>query len=124
MGFTTTMANNIINKILRNTDFTSPTNIYFSLHTADSSESGANEVTGGSYARQLINFTTASSKTSMNSGIVSFVNMPATTVTHVGLWDAVSGGTFIWSGVMSFDAIVLNGATLGIAIGDFDVSLI
>lgn len=67
-----------------------------SLHTGDPSTTGANEVTGGSpaYARQPITWAAASGETAANSGALTF-NVPAgTTAAYVGLWSALSAGTF------------------------------
>jgi hypothetical protein len=75
---------------------------YASLHTAAPGESGTSEVTGGSpaYARKSVTFGTPS------NGQMAATNQPVfdvpggTTVTHVGFWSAVSGGTFLgWSDV-------------------------
>jgi len=72
---------------------------YASLHAADPGQSGTSEVTGGSpaYARKAITMGAAS------SGQIAASNQPVfdvpggTTVTHVGFWSAVSGGTFLGS---------------------------
>lgn len=70
---------------------------YASLHTADPGDTGANEVTGGTpaYARKAVTMGAAS------AGAIAATNQPVfdvpggTTVTHVGFWSAVSGGTFL-----------------------------
>ena len=123
MPFTTTTANNIINKILRNTDFTPASTLYASLHTSDPGDSGTGEVTGGSYARLVIAFSAASGKASSNTGALSFTGMPAATITHVGLWSASSAGTFWWGGSLAVSRTTAAGDTFQIAIGDFDINL-
>ena len=70
---------------------------YISAHTADPGSSGANEVSGGSYARQLTTFAAATGSGPVTrTGTQVTIPMPsgATTVTHYGQWSAVSGGTF------------------------------
>ena len=68
--------------------------LYTSLHTAYSA-SGANELTGGSYARVAITWGSASSNAISLSGTPYTLNVPAsTTVAFVGFWTASSGGTF------------------------------
>lgn len=70
---------------------------YASLHTASPGDTGANEVTGGSpaYARKAITMAAAS------AGVIAASSQPvfdvpgSTTITHVGFWSAVSGGTFL-----------------------------
>ena len=65
-----------------------------SLHTADPGTTGANELTGGSpaYARQPIGWT--DSGDGVYAGDVDPFDVPASTVTHVGLW-ASDGTTFL-----------------------------
>lgn len=66
-----------------------------SLHSAWSS-TGANELTGGSpaYARQPLGWSAAASANKSWSGAETF-NVPAgATVAFVGLWSALSAGTF------------------------------
>ncbi len=61
-----------------------------SLHTAFSA-TGANEVTGGAYAKQSITYSAAASRSKASSGTVSFTGLPAsTTVGWLGLWDSTS----------------------------------
>lgn len=66
---------------------------WISAHTADPSTTGANEVAGGSYARQQTTWGSASSGDRVGSQVA--IPIPAaTSVTHWGLWSALSGGTF------------------------------
>lgn len=70
---------------------------YVSLHTGSPGTTGANEVAGGSpaYARKSISFSAASGG-SKSSSSQPVLDVPAgTTVTHLGLWDAVSSGNFL-----------------------------
>lgn len=67
---------------------------WISAHTADPSTTGANEVTGGSYARQQTTWGAASSGDRAGSE-VSIPIPAATTVTHWGIWSASTAGTFI-----------------------------
>lgn len=73
----------------------STTNIYVSLHDGHPGETGANEVTGGSYARQQTAFGAAASGSATNSQQEDFTSMPATTVFFAGLWDASTVGNFL-----------------------------
>jgi hypothetical protein len=72
-------------------------NLYIALFTADPGLGGslANEVAGGSYARQVTTFTTPSSKTTSNNSILSFPNMPACTLTYLGICKTLSTTTLI-----------------------------
>lgn len=68
-----------------------------SLHTAAPGENGANEVTGGSYARVAVSWN-APSAGSMTASNQPLFQVPAgTTVTHVGFWSVDSPNDFIGS---------------------------
>lgn len=81
---------------LRNTSF-SVTTVYASLHTASPGDTGANEVSGGSpaYARKSVTFSAASAGAIDSSNAPAFDVPASTTVTHVGFWDASTGGNFL-----------------------------
>jgi hypothetical protein len=96
---------------------------YVSLHTADPGETGADEVTGGSYARQAGSFTTASGGAVETDADLEFESMPACTVTHVGVWDAESNGNFLWGGALTASKQVNAGDTFKIASSDLSVTL-
>jgi len=101
--------------------------VYVSLHDGDSGEDGANEVSGGSYARQASGgFAAAGSGTTDNDALIDFAGMPAVGgggVTHVGIWDAVSAGNFLVGGALTAARVVTAGDTLRIPAGDLDVTL-
>jgi hypothetical protein len=66
---------------------------WISAHTADPGGTGANEVAGGTYAREQTTWGAAASGD--QTGSLVSLNIPGgTTVTHWGIWSAVSGGTF------------------------------
>lgn len=86
---------------------------WLSLHTADPGSTGASEATGGSpaYARKQTVWTAGASDGVSNGSQVTF-DAPAGTYTHVGIWTASSGGTFvdkvaITSQVLSAQGLVL-----------------
>lgn len=93
------LENALIDATLRNTSYTSPTNVYVALHTADPQDdaSGA-EVSGGSYARTSVTFGAPSDGASSNSADVTFPTATASwgTVTHIGIWNAASGGQLLY----------------------------
>lgn len=70
--------------------------VYISAHTADPGTTGTSEVSGGSYARQATTWGTAAA--GVRAGTQISASIPAgTTITHQGVWSAVSAGTFIGS---------------------------
>lgn len=91
---------------------------YVSLHTSDPGDTGTGEVSGGSYAR--IQRDAADANWSAGTGTdgttqnVAQITFPSPTanwglITHVGLWDAVSGGNFLGGGALTVPKTVNNG---------------
>ena len=107
---------------------TRPTNWYVALYTAAPSDSGGGtEVSTGGYARQSVTFDAASSPggTTSNSGEVSFTASGADygTVTHMGIFDASSGGNLLWHGALTASKTIADGDTLTFAVGNIDLTM-
>lgn len=102
---------------------TLPATVYFSLHTANPTDAGTAEATGGSYARQGGALTAASGGQRTNAEAESFVNMPAGTFTHFGVWSAATSGTLIAYGPLTTSRTTVLGDRLDAAIGDFVIKL-
>jgi hypothetical protein len=96
---------------------------YVSLHTGDPSTTGANEVTGGSYARVAVTWNSPSSGSVTQSNALS-INLPAsTTASYFGVWSASSSGTYYIGGALS--PSITTGTSAGvvtIAAGSLSVS--
>lgn len=117
----TQAANKILNKILKGTDYTAPSGLVISLHTADPGDSGTNEVSGGSYARQTPTLGTVADKACTNTAAITWTDMPDCTVTYAGLWD---GDGALWMyGAFTTPKVVLTGGTLTVDAGDCDFSI-
>jgi len=72
---------------------------YISLHTGSPGTTGANEVTGGSYARVATAWGTPAAGSV--SGAQVTINVPgSTTITYWGLWTLASGGTYLDGGAL------------------------
>ena len=68
--------------------------LYVSAHSAYSA-SGANELSGGSYARVAVTWASPAGGSIALSGTPYSINAPASsTAAFVGFWSALSGGTF------------------------------
>jgi hypothetical protein len=116
---TTYAANKLLDHMFKGAVYVQPAAIYMSLHTATPGDTGASEVTGGSYARQNVTATydPAAFKVKLNSNAVSWANMPAVTVTHVGIWDAATAGNPLEWASLSVSKVVASGATFVIGVG-------
>ena len=112
------LANKLLDHVLKHVSYTSPTTVYVSLHTADPTDAGTSEVTGGSYARQAASFASASGKVSATNADLTYTNMPACTVTHVGIWDNNSGGNLLFYGPLIASQTLASGNTFTIASGN------
>jgi len=105
----TSLRNSLLDT-LANTSFAVAT-AYLSLHNGNPGITGANELTGGSYARQLISWSAASGGSKANSGALNFTGLPAVPssapITHMGIWSASSAGTFYWAGPVGTQKIIV-----------------
>lgn len=121
MPATTYAGNALLNQLLRGVDFTAPSRVYVSLHTADPGLNGANEVATvdwPAYARQDPSagdnvedgFTAPSGKATDNAKEITMPAMngeSAITVTHFAVWDASSAGNCLITGALA-EAKTLN----------------
>lgn len=115
-----------INVSLRNTAYTPPTTVYAALFTSATTDAGGGtEVTGGTgpYARQSVTFTAPSGGATSNTADINFAGMPAATVTHVAVMDAVTAGNMLYHGALTASVAVSAGATFTIRAGDLDITL-
>ncbi len=109
----------IIKHVLAEASYTAPTNIYLALYTTNPTvDDTGTEVTGGSYARQLLSFANASGGAKVSNTSETFSSMPATTVTHWGLRDASSGGNLLYFGAFDLPIQLNAGNNLPINSGD------
>ena len=96
---------------------------HISLHTGDPGTTGADEVTGGSYARVAVTWGAASSGTKSNSADLTFQVPSGTTITHVGGWTASTSGTFRGGGALAASQEFATAGSYKIAAGDLDVTV-
>lgn len=107
---------------------TRPTAWYVALYTAAPSDSGGGtEVSGSGYSRQSVTLAAASTPggTTSNTNAVSFTASGGAfgTVTHIGIFDASTGGNLLWHGAMTASKAVADGDTLEFSIGNIDLTI-
>jgi len=120
------LENALINHILRNTPFPSPSTVYVALYTSDPTDADTGtEVSGGSYARQAVTFGVPSNGTTSNTADVVFPVATADwgTITHIGLRDAATGGNLLFHAPLAVAKQILTGDQFIIRAGDLDVTL-
>lgn len=90
---------------------------HVSLHTADPGTTGANEVSGGSYARQAVTWGAAASGVKSSTADITW-NVPGgTTITHVAGWTASTGGTFRGGGALAVSQAFASDGTYKVTAG-------
>jgi len=128
-GYSDYLEQAIVNHVLRNTAYASPTSIYVALFTADPTDANVttNEVGDSGYARQAAAFDAphATEGYSANSGAITF---PAivdiqTIVTHVGVYDALTGGNLLFSQALNSSKTLEVNDVLSFGIGALKVTL-
>jgi hypothetical protein len=111
------------NHVLGGPTYTQPSDVYLALFTQDIDENGAttDEVTGGSYARQVVSFTEDAVVDGLfDNTSVSFTGMPETTVRAIALMDAATGGNMLYGAnfspvsVAASETYPVNGGTFRI----------
>lgn len=125
MSFSDYLETKVLDHVFAGTAYTAPSTLYVALFTAAPSDSGGGtEVSGGSYARQTIAFTTSGDTTS-NNAAVEFPTATANygTVTHVGIYDASSAGNLMAWAALTSSKTIETGDVFRIPSGDLDITL-
>ena len=121
-GLSNYLENKLLDHALRNTSYTPVATVYLALYVGSPTDAG----TGGAEVaatRQAITFGAASSGTVSNSSSISFTSMPAVTVTHIGVFDASTGGNLLLHGALASSVVAASGDTFTIAANDLDITL-
>jgi hypothetical protein len=120
------LENALINATLRNTSYTSPTTTYLALYTSDPTDADTGtEVSGGSYARQAITFSSPSNGVTSNSGAIEFPTATGSwgTVAYVGIRDAVTSGNLLYHTALDASKVIDTGDIFRISSGNLTVTL-
>jgi len=120
------LENKLLDHVLRNVSYTSPTTVYVGLYTSDpADDNSGTEVSGGSYARQILSVTTATDGIVTSSADVTFPQATAQwgTISHIGLLDAVTSGNLLMHTPLTTSRVIEVGDVLKIATGSLTASL-
>lgn len=116
--------NALLDHLVGTASLTITTPIKLALVTATGTDAAAGtEVTGGSYARQTITFSAASSGQIANNAVISFTNMPACTVTGIDVYDSNGTPKRLFYGPLTASKTVAAGDTLQFAASSITLSL-
>jgi hypothetical protein len=127
MSFSNTFETRVLTWVFTADSATRPTAWYMALFTSNPADdaSGTEVSTSGTaYARQSATFT-VSGDTASNSAAIEFPTATASfgTVSHVGVFDASTGGNLIAYAALSTSKAIDTGDVFRIPSGDFDVTL-
>lgn len=121
------LENKLLDHALATTTFNKPTNVYVGLFTVAPVDAGTGgtEVSGGSYARQLATFGSASGGSASNNTNIDFTNMPTCTIVAVGVFTAntATADDLIFWGTLAANRALVSGDSVRIATGALVVSL-
>lgn len=124
--FTNYLENKLLDHVLRNVSYTSPTTSYVGLFTAAPTDTlSGTEVSGGSYARQVLSVTTASDGIVTSSADVNFPQATASwgTISHVGIFDALTSGNLLMYTALTTSKTIDEGDILKISTNNLTVTL-
>jgi hypothetical protein len=125
MSFSNTFETTVLTWAFSTSSATRPTAWHLALYTsAPDDTGGGTEVSGSAYARQSVTFT-ISGNTASNTSALEFPTATGSygTVTHVGVFDAVSGGNLIAYAALTTSKAIDTGDVLRVPAGDLDITL-
>tara|TARA_R110001592_G_C13000594_1_gene735867 strand:- start:65 stop:445 length:381 start_codon:yes stop_codon:yes gene_type:complete len=125
MSFSNTFETTVLTWAFSTSSATRPTAWHLALYTsAPDDTGGGTEVSGSAYARQSVAFT-ISGNTASNTSALEFPTATGSygTVTHVGVFDASSGGNLIAYAALTTSKAIDTGDVLRVPAGDLDITL-
>lgn len=119
-----TIENQLLDALVGTAAYSVTTPIKLALMTANGNDSTpGTEVTGGSYARQDITFSSASNGSIANASAISFTGMPACTVVGIEIWDSAGSPKRLAYGPLTNSRTVESGDTVQFASSSVTLSL-
>src|SRR6185295_20278653 len=118
-----TVANQILDAITRNTSLAYAA-VWVKLHVGDPGSAGTSNPAANTARQQATFGNAASGRGTANTVNVDWISVPnSETYTHVSLWSASSGGTFLGKDDLSSSAAVIIGATFRIPVGSLTLTV-
>jgi hypothetical protein len=124
--FSNYLENKVLDHVLRNTSYNSPSTVYVGLFLSDPTDAGSGtECTGSAYARQPLSVTTASGGIVTSSADVTFPQATGSwgTISHLGILDALTSGNLLMHTPLTTSKTIDNGDILKISSGNLTVTL-
>lgn len=126
------LENELLDHVFGNAAYAAPATLYMALSTTDPTDdgSGITEPVGGSYARLAVannatNFPAASGGSKTNGTDFQFATATASwgVVTHMAIFDQVTGGNMLAHAALSSSKTIDNGDTVIFEIGNLTITL-
>jgi hypothetical protein len=113
----------LLKVVFNNTAFGAVANTYIKLHTGNPGEDCTSSPSAMT-TRVAATWATAATGSVATNASVTFTSMPANeTITHISVWDAVSGGNPLWYGALTTPRAVLIGDSIQFASGQIIATL-
>ena len=125
MAMTNYLENKLLEAVVKNTAYTTPTTVYLGLFSSAPGEAGGGtELTGSNYSRVALTFGTASAGTTTTTADTTFATASAdwTTAVSIGIFDAATSGNLLFYKNIA-GRKVKSGTALTIATGDLSLTL-
>jgi hypothetical protein len=125
MSFSNYLETEVLDHVFGGNAYTAPSTLYLGLYTAAPSDTGGGtEVSGASYARQSAAMTVSGNEATTSAS----VEFPAAggswgTITHVGVFDASTGGNLLAYGALTASKTIDTGDIFRIPAGSLDITL-
>lgn len=130
MSFTDFLELELLDHLFNNGAYTAPANLFVSLSTTTPTDAGGNftEHVGDAYARvstAAADWITAAAGLIDNSNVITFPTATGSwgTMTHFGIFDALTGGNLLATGALDTSKLIGNGDTAEFAVGDHNTTL-
>ena len=125
MSFSNTFETTVLTWVFTTGSATRPTAWHIALYTgAPDDTGGGTEVSGGGYGRQAVTFTISGNTASNNAAIEwDTATSGYGTVTHVGVFDASTGGNLIAYAALTTSKTIDTGDVFRLPSGDLDITL-
>src|SRR5215207_10157647 len=110
LGLNPTIANQLLDALLNQTNYTAPTALWIKLHVADPGAAGtANPAANTTRKDVTAAFPAAAAGLCTNNVDIAWTSGEVTTgedYSHYSIWSASTAGTFYWSGLITANAVV------------------
>jgi len=125
MSFTNFLETEVLDHVFGGNAYAAPGTLYTGLYTAAPSDTGGGtELSGNGYARQATAFT-VTGDTASNTSAEEWATATGDwgTITHVGVFDASTGGNLMAYGTLTASKTIATGDVFRIPAGDLDITL-